>query len=167
MSAVEKATLEGRALEEALRRYQEIWNYITALDAQSVGGPNPSPRLELRYDATVLKDFLANLPEALRSDVGTGREFIHQTLRCIRIESGGRRVRQCPVCGKPLAKPTPQHMAKHGRTPPEAYSMFPALGFTRGARLLIEPSPEGLLNTSKVFGLVVAGAGFEPATFGL
>jgi hypothetical protein len=49
----------------------------------------------------------------------------------------------------------------------DGYRRYPLLGFTRRARLLIQPSPDGLLNTAKVFGLMVAGAGFEPATFGL
>ena len=66
-----------------------------------------------------------------------------------------------------LQKLTPQHLRLHGLDLQEGYRRYPELGFTKGARLLIQPSPEGLLNTGKVFGLVVAGAGFEPATFGL
>jgi hypothetical protein len=56
-------------------------------------------------------------------------------------------------------KLTPQHMRRHGLTLQDAYREFAELGFNRGARLLIQPSPESLLNTGEVFGLVVAGAG--------
>ena len=44
---------------------------------------------------------------------------------------------------------------------------FPGLGLTKKARLIIQPSPSGILKTLKVYCSMVAGAGFEPATFGL
>ena len=65
-----------------------------------------------------------------------------------------------------LGKLTPQHLAQHGLTLQEGYRRFPELGFSKRARLVIQPSPDGLLKTGEVFGLMVAGAGFEPATFG-
>ena len=71
------------------------------------------------------------------------------------------------MCQQLLGKLTPQHMAVHGLTLRESYRRFPELGFNERARLLVQPSPEGLLKTGEVFGLMVAGAGFEPATFAL
>jgi len=65
------------------------------------------------------------------------------------------------ICSKALGKITPQHLALHGVGLREGYFKFPELGFTKGARLVIQPSPEGLLNTGKVFGLVVAGVGYH------
>jgi hypothetical protein len=47
-------------------------------------------------------------------------------------------------------------MEKHGSTLMESYRRFPQLGFNRRARLKIQPSPEGILNTGEVFGFVVA-----------
>ena len=52
-------------------------------------------------------------------------------------------------------------MARHGLSLHECYKRFPGLGFTKEARLIIQPSPEGLLQTGEVFGLMVAGAGFS------
>jgi len=102
--------------------------------------------------------FVSRLPEALRADVGLGREFLRETLQHVRVTGGGERRRTCPICDRPLGKITPQHLALHGVGSRESYLRFPALGFTKGARLVVQPSPEGLLNTGKVFGLVVAGA---------
>ena len=80
MSAIEKGHLEGRALQEALARYQELWDRISAMDGTSPTG-EPSKATEVRYDPAVLADFLRHLPEGLRSDLASGREFIHQALR--------------------------------------------------------------------------------------
>ena len=41
----------------------------------------------------------------------------------------------------------------------ESYRKFPELGFTKRARLVIQPSPEGLLQTGEVFGLYGSGGG--------
>jgi len=113
-----------------------------------------------------VKDFVSRLPDALRADVGLGREFLRETLPHVRVTDGGERRRACPICHQTLGKITPQHLALHGIGSRESYLRFPELGFTKGARLVIQPSPEGLLNTGKVLGLVVAGVGFEPTTFG-
>jgi hypothetical protein len=66
----------------------------------------------------------------------------------------------CPVCARVLGKITPQHLAQHNLVLRDGYRRFPELGFTKGARLVIQPSPEGILNTGEVFGLVVAGERF-------
>jgi len=167
MAAIEKGHLSERALREALGRYQQLWEQISILEATPPSVVRGAQSVEIRYDAAVLQDFIEHLPDALRADVSLGREFIHQTLKAIRIRSEGMRMRRCPICDEPFLKPTPQHMAAHGKALKRAYREFPELGFTQRARLLVEPSPEGLLNTGEVFGLMVAGAGFEPATFGL
>jgi site-specific DNA recombinase len=123
MSAIEKGHLEGRALQEALARYQHLWDRISALDT-TARPSEPSKIAEIRYDPAVLADFIRHLPEGLRSDLASGREFVHQALRSIRIKPAGRRPRQCPICHQLLGKPTPQHMAfmaKHFRTSIEAF----------------------------------------------
>src|SRR5439155_12729477 len=127
----------------------------------------PGQRTEIRYDRSVVEDFLRHLPAGLRADRQRGREFLQDTVRAIRIADEGDRPRVCPVCHEVLGKLTPQHLAAHGLTLHEGYRRFPELGFNKRARLVIQPSPDGLLKTGEVFGLMVAGAGFEPATFGL
>jgi len=57
-----------------------------------------------------------------------------------------------------IGKLTRQHLVRHGLTLQEGYRKFPELGFTKRARPLIQPSPQGLLQTGEVFGLLVAGA---------
>ena len=166
MGAIQQGRLQGRALEEALSTYQRIWAQVEQLEQEQPAKPESAPT-EIHYDRAVVEDFVARLPEALRADVRLGREFLRETLRHVRIADAGHRQRTCPICAQALGKITPQHLALHGVTLRDGYRRFPELGFTRGARLTIQPSPEGLLNTGEVFGLVVAGAGFEPATFGL
>ncbi len=71
------------------------------------------------------------------------------------------------MCREEQGKINPQRMRTHGLALAESYRRFPGLGFNKKARLLVQPSPEGILRHGQVFGLVVAGAGFEPATFRL
>ena len=167
MRAIQQGRLQGRALQEALATYQRLWAQVEQLEQEPESSGSESAPVEIHYDRAVVKDFVSRLPEALRADVGLGREFLRETLQHVRVTDGGERRRRCPICDQTLGKITPQHLALHGVAPREGYLRFPELGFTKGARLVIQPSPEGLLNTGKVFGLVVAGAGFEPATFGL
>lgn len=107
--------------------------------------------MEIRYDRTVVEDFVAHLPEALRGEVRLGREFLRETLKYARVIAQESRPRQCPVCRQQLGKLTPQHMARHGLDLKESYRKFPELGFTKRARLVIQPSSEGLLRTGEVF----------------
>jgi len=83
------------------------------------------------------------------------------------MEARDERPTPCPVCQQELGKLTPQHLARHGQSMREAYRRFPELGFAKRARLVVQPSPEGVLQNGEVFGLMVAGGGFEPLTFGL
>jgi hypothetical protein len=167
MRAIQQGRLEGRALQEALGTYQRVWTQVEQLEQESQSPGQEPSAIEIRYDRAVVEDFVTRLPEALRLDVRLGREFLRETLQYVRVIDGGERRRTCPICHKTLGKITPQHLALHGVDLREGYFRFPELGFTKGARLDDQPSPEGLLNTGKVFGLVVAGVGFEPTTFGL
>ena len=166
MGAIQQGRLQGRALEEALGTYQRIWAQVDQLEQEQPANTECAPA-EIHYDRAVVEDFVARLPEALRADIRLGREFLRETLRHVRIADVGPRQRTCPICDQALGKITPQHLAVHGVALRDGYRRFPDLGFTKGARLTIQPSPEGLLNTGEVFGLVVAGVGFEPTTFGL
>jgi hypothetical protein len=168
MEGIRGGRLHGRALEEALATYQAMWDEVERLEAEAgTAAQDEIAASEIRYDRSVVEDFVARLPEALRADLTSGREFIRETLKSIRIAPDGDRARQCPMCRQVLGKLTPQHLVVHGLTLQEGYKRFPELGFTKRARLMIQPSPQGLLQTGEVFGLLVAGAGFEPATFGL
>jgi site-specific DNA recombinase len=157
LQAIQHGRLHGRALDEALQTYQAVWDQAEALERTRSSAPE-AQLPEIRYDRTVVADFLTRLPQALRADVRLGREFLRETLRHIRVGVEQGRPRHCPLCQQQLGKLTPQHMRRHGLTLRDAYRRFAELGFNRGARLLIQPSPDGLLNTGKVFGLVVAGA---------
>src|SRR5713101_7373207 len=157
LQAIQHGRLQGRALDEALQTYQAVWDQAEALE-RIRSSAREAQLSEIRYDRTVVADFLARLPQALRADVRLGREFLRETLRHIRVAAEQDRPRRCPLCQRQLGKLTPQHMRRHGLTLRDAYRKFAELGFNRGARLLIQPSPDGLLNTGEVFGLVVAGA---------
>ena len=139
-------------------RYQSLWDEIEQLGAETTSRAARPARVEIRYDRSVVEDFLAHLPTALRTDVHQGREFLLGTLKSIRIADDGDRPRVCPLYHEVLGKLTPQHLAQHGLTLQEGYRKFPELGFSKRARLVIQPSPQGLLQTGEVFGLLVAGA---------
>ncbi len=133
--------------------------------------PDHEPRVvpcggPVRYDRAVIEDFLAHLPEAIRVDIPLGRELLRDLVSEVRISDEGPRPTICPLCGRVLAKLTPQHMACHELGLQEAYRRFPQLGFNRRARLVIQPGPHSLFGTLEVYG-EVAGDGFEPSTFGL
>jgi hypothetical protein len=158
MRAIQEGGLTGRALQEALGTYQLVWTQVEHLEQEHESPGQESSPIEIRYDRAVVEDFVTRLPEALRADVRLGREFLRETLQYVRVADGGERRRTCPICKQTQGKITPQHLALHGVDLRKGYLTFPELGFTKGARLVIQPSPEGLLNTGKVFGLVVAGA---------
>lgn len=167
MAVVRSGRLTGRALEETLTTYQQLWNQVETMEKENRTAIAQDRPVEIHYDPTVVQEFLAHLPETLHTDIRLGREFLQETLQHVRIEDGERRQTRCPVCGEEQGKLSPQHMQTHGLTLDQAYRGFPGLGFTKKARLIIQPSPSGILNSMKVRGLKVAGAGFEPATFGL
>ena len=168
MDAVRDGRLTGRALQEALATYQRLWEKVETRERRL---PMPkyavSQASEIEYDRAVVEDFASRLPEALQADVTLGREFLKETLRGIRVAAKAEREIVCPLCDLRLGKLTPQHMAKHGLSIVQTYQRFPQLGFTRNACLVVEPHPEGIIRGGKVFGLMVAGEGFEPSTSGL
>jgi site-specific DNA recombinase len=159
LEAIQHGRLHGQALDNALRTYQALWDQAETVELAGHSAVQAQPT-QIRYDPAVVADFLTRLPQALRADVRLGREFLRETLKHVQVDAGENRPRQCPVCQRTLGKLTPQHLRRHGLTLQNAYREFTELGFNRGARLLIQPSPEGLLNTGEVFGLVVAGAGY-------
>ncbi len=166
MKAIRDGRLSGRALDEALRTYQSLWDKVESLDQQKTAEATGSGPSALHYDRTVIKDFLDHLPEAMGIDISLGRELLGDMISAVRIGDEGPRPTICPLCGTVLRKLTPQHMAAHQLALREAYRLFPTLGFNRKARLVIQPGPHGLFDTLEVFG-EVAGGGFEPPTFGL
>src|SRR5262249_16691260 len=116
MDAIQ-AGLRGKARETALRRYQDLWDEVERLDAeQPMSRVGARETIEIRYDRSVVEDFVRHLPAALRANVEQGREFLHETLRSVRIREEGRRARACPLCRAVLGKLTPQHLALHGLT---------------------------------------------------
>ena len=147
--------------------YQQLWNQVESLEREVQPAAADTPTRGVRYDPAVLEHWLAELPTALRADVRLGREILTEMFENVRIGDEERLSRQCPVCRQALGKVTPQHFQRYGLTLPEAYKAFPGLGFTKKARLQLQPSPSGILKTLQVYCSVVAGAGFEPATFGL
>jgi hypothetical protein len=169
MRAIQMGQLTDRALQEALASYQQLWSQVEVVEQELRAAPDKvrTPRGKVKYDQAVIRDFVTHLPEALQADVTRGREFLRETLAQIRVEDGETRPTVCPVCGEVQGKINPQHMKTHGLTVKESYRRFPGLGFSKKARLLVQPSQEGILRNAQVFGLKVAGAGFEPATFGL
>ena len=80
MDAVKSGALGGRALEEALLSYQQVWDQVQSLE-KGARSDSRSPFNEVRYDRTVVEDFISRLPEkrcALHVDLG--REFLQETL---------------------------------------------------------------------------------------
>jgi DNA invertase Pin-like site-specific DNA recombinase len=168
LKAVQKGTLKGRALEEGMKAYQRIWDEVQAMEKSLEDQEPGRPRaVTVSYSRSAALDFFAHLPEFLRGNPEAGREFLREIVREIRISNEGRKGKGCPACGDPVGALVPQHLKKHGLTRAECLQIYPGAGFTKKARLEIEPNPEGILGAGKVFGLVVAGAGFEPAAFGL
>lgn len=158
MGAIKSSTLSGRALEEAMAAYQEIWDQIQTVELEP-HSPSSPPVTELRYDRSVVNDFISRLPETLRVNVDLGREFLREVLEQIRISPTGQREILCPLCGKHLGKLAPQHLAKHGLGREETHRRFPQLGFSGPAQLSIQPRAAGLLGGAKVDGLTIAGRG--------
>ena len=167
MGAIGQGRLQGRALDEALATYQRLWSRAETLESEQVLKNEQEDVEVTTYDPKAIKAFVDDLPTALRTDVRVGREFLNETLKSVRVAKIGNGRPNCPVCKKSFPKLTVQHLRKHGLTFKEAYRRYPEVGFTKKARLSIQPSPEGIANTGEEYGLVVAGAGFEPTTFGL
>ena len=102
MHAIQSGVLTGRALQEALTTYQQVWAQVEALEKRDAVATTPDvpPRVEVRYDPAAARDFLACLPEGLRANMQFGREFLRDTLVEVRIQDGADRPTVCPVCGE-------------------------------------------------------------------
>jgi Recombinase zinc beta ribbon domain/Recombinase len=112
MTTIRQGRLRGRALDEALSAFQAVWDQVETLERDELSVSRNRASAEIRYDRTVVEDFLAPLPDGLRADVRSGREFLRETLKQIRVAGEDSRPRQCPVCSRHLGKLTPQHLAR-------------------------------------------------------
>jgi hypothetical protein len=83
MDAVKSGALGGRAMEEALLSYQQIWDQVQSLEKEARSDSQSSFK-EVRYDRAVVEDFLPRLPETQYANVDLGREFLQQTLERVR-----------------------------------------------------------------------------------
>lgn len=159
LKAVQKGTIKGRALDEAMKAYQRIWDEVQAVEKSLADqGPEEPRAVTVSYSRSAALDFFAHFPEFLRANEAAGREFLREIVREIRISNEGEKERACPECGERVGALVPQHLKKHGLTRSECLRIYPGAGFTKKARLSIEPSPEGIVGAGKAFGLVVAGA---------
>jgi hypothetical protein len=73
----------------------------------------------------------------------------------------------CPLCGLSIKRLTPQHAAKHGLSIEAMATAHPEFGVTQPVEVRIKLNMKDLLAKEEVVYILVAGAGFEPATFGL
>jgi hypothetical protein len=85
------------------------------------------PFVEVRYDPAAIQGFVSRVPEGLRTNLLSGREFLRDTLVDVRVHDGLDRPTVCPVYGD---------------------RKFPGLGFNKEARVQMQPSPEGLLRNA-------------------
>jgi hypothetical protein len=83
--------------------YQEVWDQVDALERERAQAPSDEGRMEIRYDRSVVEDFVAHLPEALRSETQSGREFLRETLKYVRVVAQESRPRVCPCAGSSSA----------------------------------------------------------------
>jgi hypothetical protein len=131
MGAIQQGRLQARALEEALGTYQRIWAQVEQLEQEQPENPESAPT-EIHYDRAVVEDFVARLPEALRTDVRLGREFLRETLRHVRIADAGRRQRTCPICEQALGKVTRSTLHCMGSPFETATADFPSWDLQKG-----------------------------------
>ncbi len=166
LEAIQEGSLTGRAKEDLFRKYQSACDEVERIER--------SQRLHVQkvrrtYDPGLVSKFIEELDQGvLDCDPEGGREFLACVLRKVEITDIGPKLHECGLCGTKLAKVTPQHAHVHGFAMKDFYRADLGAGFTRRVRVSIHPDPEGVLKTSGevVYGMV-AGAGFEPTTFGL
>ena len=154
LNAIKEAGLLGLAREQAIAAHAQTQDEIRTLQQMNSSTSSSKRRSEVRYDRSVVDDFLQNLDDALSSNVELGREFLHETFARIRIRPLTKRQVLCPLCGKPMAKITPQHIGTHGLELEQGYRRFPQLGLTHSAQLVAEPLPGGFINAVQPFDLL-------------
>ncbi len=126
----------------------------------------------ISIDRGLILQALDNLDTVLSQDPLLGKEFLAGLIDRVVIsplssdDEEPAKLR-CPVCGRVQGKITPQHAARHDMTVEELMRRYPHLGVNQPVRVRIFPNIKNLLPEEEVVYEMVAGAGFEPATFGL
>src|SRR5262249_46489206 len=160
--------------EEGRGRCKRLWAQGEQLEQEpESSGPESAP-MEIHYDRAVVKDFVSRLPEALRADVGLGREFLRETLQHVRVTDGGERRRKCPICDQTLGTITPQHLALHRVPAPPPAARAPGwrprggvlevsrVGIEEGGSVGLAADPRGPLEHRK--GVRLGGCGGRIST---
>src|SRR5208282_3039200 len=154
LNAIKEAGLLGLAREQAIAAHAQTQDEIRTLQQMNSPTSTSKRRSEVRYDRSVVEDFLQNLDDALSSNVELGREFLRETFARIRVRPVTKRQVLCPLCGVPMAKITPQHIGTHGLDLEQGYRRFPQLGLTHSAQLVAEPLPGGFIDAVQPFDLL-------------
>ena len=144
-------------------KLKECREAITALERQTKC---------LTIDTGLIKDALENLDKVLDTDLDMAREFLAAMVGRILVHplsntKGHRQGIRCPLCGLSIKKLTPQHAARHGLSVEEMATAHPEFGVSQPVEIRIGLNMKDLLTKEEVVHCMVAGAGFEPATFGL
>ncbi len=126
----------------------------------------------ISIDTTLVREALDNLEDVLHRDRLLAKEFLAGLIdRVVITPLGGKAAREhrlrCPVCNRVQGKITPQHARRHGMTVASMMKTYPHLGVNQPVEVRIFPNIKDLLPEEEVVYSMVAGAGFEPATFGL
>jgi site-specific DNA recombinase len=126
----------------------------------------------LDVDTGLIQDALEHLDAVLATDIDLAREFLAGMVTSILVRplpptAEGSRGIHCPLCGRSIKRLTPQHAAKHGFSVEEMAAAHPEFGVTQPIEVRIRLNMKDLLAKEEVVYIMVAGAGFEPATFGL
>ena len=113
-----------------------------------------------------------NLHAVLETDIDLAREFVAGMVRQIVVRpiattQAWRRAVRCPFCGLPIKGLTPQHAEGNGLSLEGMTTSYPELGVSQPVEVRIAFNMKDLLANEEAVYSLVAGAGFEPATFGL
>lgn len=68
MRIIQMGQLTGRALQEALASYQQLWSQVEAVEQELQAAPDRvrTPRGKIKYDPAVIRDFVAHPPRRSR-----------------------------------------------------------------------------------------------------
>ena len=125
----------------------------------------------IKIDPGLIEAALKCLDEVLKKDEYLAKEFLSGMIDEIVISPVGSGDvvpgHRCPICGKHLKRLSPQHAKRHGMTVDRMMAEFPELGVNQPVEIQLVPNMKDLLSEEEVVYMMVAGAGFEPATFGL
>ncbi|MGV8041487.1 MAG: hypothetical protein AB2L07_15975 [Thermoanaerobaculaceae bacterium] len=126
----------------------------------------------LTLDTGLITDALENLGAVLHTDIDLAREFLAGMVTRILVRPVPAAPERppgirCPLCGVSIKRLTPQHAALHGLGVEEMAAAHPQFGVSQPVEVRILLNMKDLLPKEEVVYILVAGAGFEPATFGL